>query len=233
MALSILWEQVLPKKKWTDEYKKELIQSRVDASQSCVRYIQNCNLKPKFFLNASAVGIYGGDNPNETDETGPAATDFMGTLCNQWEAASQNAGIRTVQMRIGVVLGKGGGALQEMLPLYKKHIGGILATGKQGFSWIHIADLIKAMRFLMDSPTISGPVNLTTNWLTQADFSKALEKALDKRNPFFVPKFVLNLILGERSILVWGGQKAIPNILKEAGFSYQFATIDAALNDIC
>ncbi|MBX7243151.1 MAG: TIGR01777 family oxidoreductase [Bacteroidia bacterium] len=223
----------IAEKKWTEEYKKKLTESRIATTNACVEYINGCNLMPKFFLNASAVGIYGGDSSAETDEAAPAGNDFMGNLCKSWEDAAQKARCRSVQLRIGVVLGRGGGMIKEITPIYKMHIGGKFASGKQGMSWIHITDLIRAIHFIIENENISGPVNLSAPvWVSQAAFSKSLDKALGKWNPFFIPKFALDIVFGERSILFWGGQKAIPKKLLTAGFRFQFPEIEPALKEI-
>lgn len=220
--------------KWTDEYKKQIRESRVNATRACVEYINGCTLKPKVFLCGSAVGYYGGDNDNVTDETAASGSDFMADVCKEWEESGKGAQCRTVFMRIGVVLGKDGGALPKLLPLYKWNVGGKLASGKQGFSWIHIQDIVKAIQFLLQNDKIEGPVNLTApQWVTQGDFSKALDSVLGRKNIFTVPKFMLNLVLGERAIIVWGGQKVPPTQLLTAGFQFDFPEISLALKNLC
>lgn len=220
-------------KAWTEAYKQSLLGSRLAPTQACVRYIQQCNLKPKFFLNASAIGYYGGNCEVETDENAAAGSDFMAQLCRQWEEAAAGAGVRTVIARIGVVLGKGGGMIAQIAPLYKYHIGGRLGNGKQGLSWIHLDDLLSAILFCMENEQLEGVVNMVApKWLPQAEFSKAMDKAMHKWNPFFVPKFALNLILGERAIIVWGGQKVVPARLAQAQFTYRYPEIGLALKEI-
>lgn len=220
-------------KKWTDEYKQELRDSRLDATAACVKYINSSIKKPSVFLNASAIGYYGGDAPEVATEDAPAGTDFMGTLCKDWEGAAKKATCRTVLMRISVVLGKDGGAMKEMLPIYKMGLGGRFASGTQGWSWIHLEDLTNAMIWLMNETKVEGAVNLASpKWETQVSFSRALAKALHRPHLFIVPKFGLNLIFGERSILFWGGQKVLPKKLVENGFSFEYGDLDKALKSI-
>jgi uncharacterized protein (TIGR01777 family) len=223
----------IAEKKWTDEYKQELRESRLLATEACVKYINGNIKKPQVFLNASAIGYYGGDAPNEANEETAAGTDFMATLCKDWEVAAQKASCRTVLMRIAVVLGKEGGAIKEMLPIYKMGLGGKFASGNQGWSWIHIEDLTNAMIWLMEKTEISGPVNLTSpKWETQLSFSRALAKAVHRPHIFIVPKFGLKLIFGERAILFWGGQKVVPKRLLESGFKFQYGEMTAALKSL-
>lgn len=220
-------------KRWTDEYKKELLDSRINATRACVAYINGCTIKPKVFLSSSAIGYYGGDSPLESDENAPNQTDFMGSLCKKWEEAAEGAMCRTVLLRTGVILGKNGGAMAEMLPIYKMCIGGRFANGKQGFSWMHLTDWVAAIRFLMEKEDVLGAVNLVApKYPTQAEFSKALDKALGRKNLFIIPKFALDIIFGERSILFWGGQKVVPKKLLDAGFVFQFPDLQGALANL-
>lgn len=220
-------------KRWTDEYKKELLDSRINATRACATYINGCTIKPKVFLSASAVGYYGGDSPLESDENAPNQNDFMGSLCKQWEEAAQGTDVRTVLLRTSVILGKNGGAMAEMLPIYKMCIGGRFASGKQGFSWMHLTDWVAAIRFLIENETISGAVNLVApKYPTQNEFSNALDKALGRKNIFIIPKFALDIIFGERSILFWGGQKVVPKKLLDAGFVFQYPDLQAALANL-
>ena len=217
----------IAEKKWTPDYKKELLASRIETTDACVRYINKCQPPPKVFLNASAVGYYGGNNEAIVDETGTAAADFMGQLCQQWEQATQGANCRTVCMRIGVVIGKEGGALQQMLPIYRKGLGATFGNGSQGFSWIHIEDMVKAVLFLIDNNTLQGAVNMVAPQVTtQKMFSDRLAASLGRRAFFRIPVWALQLGMGERSILFWGGQKVIPKVLTEAGFSFGRPTLD-------
>ncbi len=223
----------IAKGKWTDSYKQKLRESRITSTKICVDYINACNISPHFFLNASAVGIYGGDSTQEADEMSPLGVDFMGRLCTEWEEASKPAQCRTIQLRIGIVLGKGGGIIQEITPIYNMHLGGVIASGKQGIAWIHIEDLVRAIHFIIEDKNISGPVNLVAPyWVSQATFSAGLEKTIGKWNPFFIPAFALKMILGEKAILLWGGQKVKPTKLLNAGFLFKYNELEAALHQI-
>lgn len=223
----------IAEKKWTDEYKQELRESRLNATAACVKYINSSIKKPKVFLNASAIGYYGGEAEQEANENSPAGTDFMATLCKDWEEAAKASTCRTVLMRISVVLGKEGGAIKEMLPIYRMGLGGRFATGAQGWSWIHIEDLTSAMIFLMENADIQGAANLAApKWETQLSFSRALAKAVNSPHIFVVPKFALKMIFGERGVLFWGGQKVVPKKLIENGFKFQYGELEKALKSL-
>lgn len=219
--------------KWTDSRKKEILQSRLDATAACVSYINASPKKPKVFLSASAVGYYGIKYEEEIDEKKKPGDDFAAQVCVEWEEASKAATCRTVNPRIGVVLGKGGGAMKKLIPIYNMYLGGTLAGGKQGFPWIHIDDIVSAFLFCIENEAIEGPVNLVSPQITdQKTFSNKLAYALNKIDPFPAPKFALELALGERSILLWGGQKAIPRVLQREKFVFKFSELSDALEDI-
>ncbi len=219
--------------KWTKAYKKEIIDSRVDASHACVRFIQASETKPKVFLNASAVGIYGGNREEETDEFSRLGKDFMAEVCKKWEMAAKDAPCRTVLMRISVVLGKEDGALPILTKVYNAYLGAKFASGTQGYSWIHIADLVRSVNFLIETEDLTGPVNLVApQVMNQRRFSFTLSKVLGKPDFWVIPKFALQLIFGERSVLFWGGQKAIPRRLQIARFTFDYPSLRPALDDL-
>lgn len=219
--------------KWTESRKKEILDSRISATAACVKYINSSPKKPKVFISASAVGYYGVKNHEEIDEKGKAGEDFAAKVCKEWEEESQKANCRTVNPRIGIVLGKGGGALKQLIPIYKAYLGGTLASGKQGFPWIHISDIVKSLIFCMENENINGPVNLVSPQVTeQKTFSNKLAKTLNRIDPFPAPKFALQFLLGERSLLLWGGQKAIPRVLQREKYIFEYSELDLALQDL-
>jgi uncharacterized protein (TIGR01777 family) len=219
--------------RWTPAYKKLIRDSRVDATRACVEYINSCQTPPKAFLSGSAIGYYGGNNPDPVDESAPAGTDFMGSICQDWEEASKGAKCRTLNLRISMVLGEGGGPLDTLIPIYKLGLGGTMAGGKQGISWIHLDDLVAAILFLVENEKMEGPVNLAApEYTDQKQFSDTLADVLSRPAFWIVPKFALDIILGEKSIIVAGGQKVIPARLKEAGFNFRFPDLEEAFQDI-
>ncbi|MDX2248747.1 MAG: TIGR01777 family oxidoreductase [Bacteroidia bacterium] len=218
---------------WTEKNKKLIMDSRVDATRACAEFINSSPNPPRVFLSASGVGYYGGEKTDEIDERGKPGKDFPAEVCKAWEAEAVKAQTRTVILRIGVVLGKGGGAIKEMIPIYKKGLGGRFASGTQGFPWIHIEDLISAILFLIDKEDFSGPINIVAPHLVdQRTFSGYLAKALGAVHLFIIPKFALKILFGERSVLFSGGQKVIPRKLQQMQFVYRFPDLRLALKDV-
>ncbi|MEM6800283.1 MAG: TIGR01777 family oxidoreductase [Bacteroidota bacterium] len=219
--------------KWSESRKKMIMDSRISATQACVKYINSSPRKPQVFISASAVGYYGVKKGEEIDEKGKVGDDFAARVCAAWEAESQKAKCRTVNPRIGIVLGKDGGALKQLIPIYKYYLGGSLGSGRQGFPWIHIDDVVRGIIFCIENEDIAGAVNLVSPQVTeQRVFSKKLAKTLNRPDPFSAPKFALKLLLGERSLLLWGGQKAIPRVLQREKFTFKFSELDHALSEL-
>lgn len=219
--------------KWTDENKKLIMDSRVDATRACVKYINSSPNPPAVFLSASGVGYYGVEKKGEIHEHAKPGDDFPARVCIAWEEEASKAECRTVIMRMGMVLGNGGGALDEMLPIYKKYLGGRFASGDQGFPWIHVKDVVEIIKFFIEKEEISGPVNLVAPQVVdQSTFSSKLAHALGTKEFFVIPKFALQLLFGERAILFWGGQKAIPRKLQKHQYSFLFPDLRKALKEI-
>lgn len=216
--------------RWTESYKKKILQSRLDATKACVEFINKSNRPPKVFISASAIGYYGGFPKEVKTEADGPGDDFLADICKQWEAASQTDTCRVVNPRIGVVLGVEGGAYPQMVTPYKFWLGGRFASGKQGFSWIHIDDIVGAIRHAIDDSSVSGPVNLVApNWVDQATFSEKLAHSLGVMDLMIVPKFGLKLIFGEQAVLFWGGQKVSPKKLREIGYKFKYPDLEEAL----
>lgn len=219
--------------RWTDSRKRLILESREEATRACVAYIQSSPTPVRAFLSASAVGYYGAHRSDVLTETTPSGKDFPAVVCAAWEQAAEGAPCRTVLMRIGIVLGKDGGALQQMLPIYKTYLGGRFGSGKQGFPWIHIDDIVGAFRFCMENEHISGPVNLAgPEIVDQATFSAQLAQSLNRVDPFIVPEFMLKLIMGEQSVLFTGGQKVKAQKLMEAGYQFAHPQLSEAFESI-
>lgn len=219
--------------RWTDSYKSLLMRSRVDATQACRDFIRQAAYKPSVFISASGYNYYGSLFTDTKDETAGKGDGFMAEICDQWEKASQGSGVRTVNMRISVVLDPQDGPLAKMMPAYKFFVGGPTGTGKQGFPWIHIADMVAAIRFIADTPGISGPVNLAAPIATTAQqFSDAVAKVLGRPNFFRLGKGALELIFGELSVVLWGGGFVQPKVLLDHGFQFKHKEILPALQDL-
>ena len=219
--------------RWTESYKKKIMSSRIAATRACVNYINSSPNPPKLFISASAVGYYGVKHEGEIDEKARAGKDFAAEVCKNWEEEAKKAECRTVIPRIGVVLGSGGGALEQMLPIYKSYLGATLANGEQGFPWIHIQDVVKSLLFIINHAELKGAINLVgPQIIDQARFSDTLAETLDKKAFFRIPKFALKILFGEQSLLFWGGQKVIPRVLQREGFRFDFPGVKEALKDI-
>ncbi|MFB3884066.1 MAG: TIGR01777 family oxidoreductase [Thermodesulfobacteriota bacterium] len=222
--------------KWTDEHKKAIRESRVNTTQNIVEGIPNRPERPVTLFSTSAVGYYGFCGDEELAEDAPPGDDFLARIAVEWEGEALKAkekGARVVITRFGIVMGEKGGALNQMIPLFKKYIGGPIGSGKQWFSWVHIKDLAEAFVFLLKRPEISGPVNICSpNPVRNKDLAKALGKALHRPSFMPAPGFMIKLVLGEFGSVILEGQRVIPKRLLESGFIFQYPDIDKALRGI-
>ncbi len=222
--------------RWTDERKKAIRESRIRTTRNIVEGIPSGSPGQITLLSASAVGYYGFCGDEELLEDSPPGNDFLSHLAVEWEGEALKAkekGVRVLLMRFGVVLGEEGGALGQMIPLFKKYIGGPLGSGKQWFSWIYIQDLADAIVFLMKHPEISGAVNLCSpNPVRNRDLARSLGKALNRPSFLSAPAFMLRWVLGEFGSVLLQGQRVIPRKLLDHGFLFQYPGIDQALQPI-
>lgn len=220
--------------RWTEENKKLLRESRILTTRNLVEAMEPG--KSATLFSTSAVGYYGFHQDEILTEESPPGTDFLAQLAQDWEKEALKArekGGRVVITRFGIILGEKGGALGQMIPLFKWYLGGPLGSGKQWFSWIHIDDLIQGYFFLMNRPEISGPVNFTAPMpVNNRTLAQELGKAL--KRPAFVPTpgIILKLILGEFGSILLKGQRVIPKKLIQSGFQFQFPQIAQALEDV-
>ena len=223
--------------RWTRAKKARLRDSRVTGTRNLVRTLAKLEHKPRTLISASAVGYYSDRGDETLDESASPGKDFLAEICVAWEEESQkaaDAGIRVVNLRIGIVLGSGGGALAKMLTPFKFGLGSPLGHGRQWMSWIHLDDLIGMMLFAARCDQIRGPINATApNPVTNRQFTKALGKAL--RRPTIlpsVPGVVLRLGMGEFASVLIASQKAIPGAAQTAGYEFVHSQLDEALQDI-
>jgi uncharacterized protein len=219
--------------RWTDTYKRELRDSRIEGTRTLARALAGLSRRPAVFVSGSAVGFYGDTGDTPVDESASAGTGFLASLCRDWEAAAQpavDAGIRVVHPRTGLVLSREGGLLGRVLPLFRLGLGGRLGSGRQWMSWISLRDTVAALRFLIDDG-LQGPINLTApEPVTNAAFTAAVGRALRRPAPFIVPAPALRLALGgfaDEGALV--SQRVLPNRLAKAGFVFRHPDIDTAL----
>ena len=221
-------------KRWSDTYKRELLDSRLQTTGLLARTIAAVDRKPTVFLSGSAIGWYGPCGDEMLDETSPAGSTFLADICVQWEAAAEPAaaaGVRTALLRTGIVLSPRGGALKKQLPLFKIGAGGKFAKGNQWQSWISIDDEIGAIEHLLTAP-VAGPVNLTApNPVTNAEFTKTLGAVLKRPAVLPIPSFGPKLLLGEElaDALLFTGQRVVPAALEASGYTFQHPTLEVAL----
>lgn len=220
--------------RWTKRYKKALLDSRIFTTRKIVEAISLMDKKPQLLISASAVGIYSPVG-EQTESNFRIADDYLGQICTAWEAEAKKAVLstRVAITRFGIVLGRGGGVLERMLPLFRMGLGGKIASGRQGFSWIHIYDVIHAVEFIIQNPKLSDEFNFTApNIVDNSKFTQILSRMLRKRAFLAVPSLALKLIFGEGAIAVTGGQYAVPKHLLDTGFEFSFPDLKSALEDI-
>lgn len=220
-------------KRWSQTQKSKICQSRWGITQQIVSLVQASTSPPKVFLSGSAIGVYGNHGDQQlTESISVNATDFPSTLCVRWEeiAAEVKSNVRVVHLRTGIVLDKEQGALSKMLLPYKMGLGGPLGNGQQYMSWIHIDDILSAIEFLLENSKVSGPVNLVSpGAVTNREFSNTLASQLRRFAIMRMPKWVLNLILGESSVLLLDSQRVIPDKLLSNGFQFKYPSLEKTM----
>ncbi|HEY7726849.1 MAG TPA: TIGR01777 family oxidoreductase [Candidatus Eisenbacteria bacterium] len=223
--------------RWTRARKRALRDSRVDTTRLLAGALARTSRKPRVWVSASAVGYYGDRGDERLTESSVAGTGFLATLCREWEAATEpasQAGIRVVVLRTGVVLTASGGALPAMLPVFRLGLGGPLGDGAQWLSWVTLLDLLRAIDRVIADDSIRGPVNAASpSPVRNLDFARALGRALGRPARVPVPSIVLQVLFGEmaRETLL-ASQRAVPARLEEAGFSFTYPEIEAALHHV-
>ncbi|MEY4819532.1 MAG: hypothetical protein RL200_244 [Actinomycetota bacterium] len=224
-------------KRWSDGYRKEILDSRTATTALLAKTMASLSRKPSVFLSGSAIGIYGARNDEQLTEVSTHGTGFLAEVCEQWEAAAKpavDAGIRTVYLRTGIVLSPKGGALKKLLPLFKLGVGGKFGNGKQWQSWISIDDEIGAIEHLLTA-NVSGAVNLTApNPVTNAEFTKVLASVLKRPAIVPVPTFAPKILLGGElaDALLFTGQRVIPAALNASGYMFKHTTLESAFRSL-
>jgi len=220
-------------RRWTANRKRRIRESRLNAGRAVVQAVESAARKPGVVVQASGIGYYGSCGDEELSEETPAGGDFLAQLAVAWEASTaavEALGVRRAIARTGVVLSREGGALPRMLLPFRLFLGGRLGSGRQWFPWIHIADEVGAIRFLIENEIANGPFNLTAPVpLTNAEFSRLLGQRLRRPALMPIPGFTLRLLFGEMATVLLDGQRAIPRRLLQLGFTFQFPEADSAL----
>lgn len=221
--------------RWTPGKKSRILNSRLKAGEAVNEAIESADDKPRVLIQASAIGYYG-TGKDEVTESDPPGGDFLGETARKWEGVTrpvEKMGVRRAVIRTGIVLSSKGGVLPRLQLPYKLFLGGPLGTGRQWYSWIHVVDEVRAIRFLLENEKAEGPFNLTAPDPKRNDqFGKELGKVMGRPSYLKVPGFLFRLLLGEAAKLVLEGQKVRPARLEELGFEFDYPVLDEALEDL-
>ena len=221
--------------RWTANKKKKLSESRIQSTRALTEAIKS-NPSVKTYITASAIGIYGDRGDEILKESDSYGTDFLADLCKSWEKETENLSdnVRVINLRIGVVLSRQGGALQKLIPLFSLGFGGVIGTGKQWMSWIHIEDLVRMCQFGLEEPKMRGIYNaVAPNPVTNKEFSTTLADSLGSSLFLPVPSFAMKIGMGEMSTIVLSGQRVDSQKIQMAGFNFVYSDLKNALNEIC
>lgn len=222
--------------RWTERRRRELRGSRIDLTAAIVGAIASASVPPRVLVSASAVGFYGDGGEAELDESSRRGDGFLADLCAEWEEAARRAeelGVRVVVLRIGIVLGEGGGMLGSVLPAARLGLAGPMGSGRQFMPWIHVRDLVAMIDVALADPRYVGPLNgVGPAPATNRAMMQAIGKALGRPAFLPVPGFALRVGLGEAASALLGGQRALPRRAEALGFRFAFPTLEGALADL-
>ncbi|MFF8834748.1 TIGR01777 family oxidoreductase [Streptomyces sp. NPDC015130] len=220
-------------RRWTEAYKREIRDSRVLGTRAVAEALASLAEPPEVLVCGTALGWYGDTGSRAVDESAPAGTGFLPSVCVEWEAAAapaEEAGIRVAYARTGLVVAREGGAWGRLFPVFRAGLGGRMGDGRQYWSHISLHDEVAALRHLVDTPALSGPVNLTApEPVTNREVTAAMGRVLRRPTLFTVPAPALKLVLGDFAQDVLGSQRVLPGRLLESGFDFAFPTIDEAI----
>ncbi|UUU21471.1 TIGR01777 family oxidoreductase [Streptomyces sp. DSM 40750] len=220
-------------RRWTTAYKATIRRSRVLGTRTLAEAVASLDTPPSVFVNGSAIGFYGYTGDRVVDESAKPGSEFLSSLCVEWEGAAepaQQAGIRTAFARTGLVVARGGGAWGPLFPLFKAGLGGRMGNGRQYWSFISLHDEVAALRHLLLTPSLSGPFNLTAPApLTNREITAAMGRVLHRPTLFTVPAPALRLVLGGVADDVLGSTRAVPTRLLESGFTFTYPEIEDAI----
>lgn len=224
-------------KRWSPEVKQKIFNSRFQSTSLLATKLATLEQKPSVFLCASAVGFYGDRGEERLDESSPRGEGFLADVCQAWEQATQpaqDAGMRVVNMRFGMILDRKGGALGQMLTPFKMGVGGRLGSGKQYWSWIALPDVINALQFCLNHSELAGPVNFVApDEVTNLEFTKTLGKVLSRPTCLPVPAWGVKTAFGEMGQeLMLTSARVVPKKLIEAGFQFQYPQLEDAFRSV-
>ena len=222
--------------RWSEEKKRRLRESRIAGTRRLVEAIASAVERPTVLVSASAVGYYGDRGEETLTEASGPGRDFLAQLCQEWEAEAQSAealGLRVARLRLGVVLDRDGGALSQMLTLFRLGAGGPLGSGRQWFPWVHRADVVGLFRFALETAEASGPINAVAPHLVRnSEFARALGQALHRPALAPAPAFALRLVLGEFAETLLGSQRVLPERAEALCYAFRFPQLAPALRAI-
>jgi uncharacterized protein len=221
---------------WTNARKDRIRASRIEAGQAVVEAVQRCQRRPKVVLQVSGVGYYGVSQYRVFQENDPPGADFLASVAVDWEDATapvESLGVRRLVTRLGVVLTLEDGVLQRFMYPWRMGLGGPLGSGDQWLTWVHMQDVVRAFRFLIEREDASGPFNVAApDTVTNAEFGRLLSEIMDRPYWLPTPAFALKALLGEMSTMVLEGQRALPDRLQSLGFNFTFPKARSALEDL-
>lgn len=222
--------------RWTAEARRRITSSRIEGTRRLIDEMGGLSTPPRVVVSASAVGYYGSRGDELLAEASPPGTGFLAELVTKWEREARRAtafGARVVTPRLGVVLGRGGGALERMLPVFRLGVGGRLGSGRQWMSWIHLEDLLSVLEFALAQELVEGPLNATApHPVTNAEFTRELGRVLGRPAFAVVPGFALRLACGDMASVLLDSQRAAPQTLLDHGFRFRFPELGPALKDL-
>ena len=222
--------------RWNTEKKRRIRDSRILSTRNLVESLAAADTKPNTLVCASAIGYYGDSGDEHFTEVSPPGNDFLAKVCQEWETEAHKAtdlGIRVVTVRIGLVLGLGGGLLAQVLPPFKMGVGGILGSGRQWMSWIHVDDVIGIILHALENNEIRGALNATAPTpVRNTEFTKTLGTVLRRPTLFPVPTFGLKLIMGEFADFIVLSQNVLPEKTEVSGYEFRHRTLESALRDL-
>ncbi|WP_423185970.1 TIGR01777 family oxidoreductase [Alishewanella sp. d11] len=224
-------------KRWTEAQKRQICESRWQVTEQIAQLIQQAATPPKTFISGSAIGYYGRQaNQEITEDYQAYFPEFSHDICARWENLAQQASsenTRVCMLRTGIVLAERGGALKKMLPPFKLGLGGVIGSGEQYMSWIHLKDMVALIDFILKQPSLSGPINaVAPKAVSNRSFTETLAKRLNRPALLPMPAFMAKLLFGEMSEILLYGQRVVPKKLLDAGFHFSYPQLAAALADL-
>lgn len=222
--------------RWTPEFRQRLVDSRLRSTRTLVQAIRQAQPRPRVLVNASAVGIYGSRGEEDLTEASPPGTGFLAELAVRWEQAAdeaREAGVRVVKLRIGIVLGEGGGALEKMLLPFRLFVGGPFGSGAQWFPWIHLDDVVGLAQHALEHESVQGAMNVVAPGIVRMrEFCQALGKVLGRPSWLPVPAFALRLVAGELGETLLWSQRVVPQVALQTGYAFRYPQVEEALRSL-